>query len=88
MSLVINGKKLTEDVNALLGTDIEVPGRGIGVTIARRPYAWLYALIAAPATPQGIKGVCRGFALRDPKTFTAVLTHRQALLLLLREVVM
>lgn len=83
--MMIDEKKLCTQINLLLGTDIEVPGRGIGFIIARACRLWCDALETVPSTPEELEDICRQFALRDPKTFAAVRTHYTALLTLLRD---
>lgn len=73
---------MKEHINALLGADIEYPGKGIGTAIERNKKIWVKQLPML-TTKKETESFCRGLTIRDPKAYEKIFENRIALLAIL-----
>jgi hypothetical protein len=75
-------RQLITDINELLGKDIDIPGRGVGIVLARNSRSWLTQLQRVHTLAQ-MQQLCASVTIRDPKAPLRLWEHRHALMALL-----
>ena len=75
--MAIESKALIAEINELLGKDLDIPGRGIGVTLVRDRASWLTKLQRV-TTLDDMRQLFQGSTIREPKVPLRLWEHKDS----------